>query len=52
MGWWLYQATDLGDLRGTFTLLSPFNVGTLLIQWGLAIAVFIGFNRWLARNAE
>ena len=52
MGWWLYQATDLADMRATFTLFSPFNVGTLVIQWALAIAVFVGLNNWLARHAE
>ena len=52
MGSWLYQATDLSDMRATFTLLSPFNVGTLIIQWTLAIAVFVGLNNWLARHAE
>ena len=51
MGWWLYQATDLTDLAATFTPLSPFNVGTLVVQWGLAIGVFLWLNRWLARSA-
>jgi SNF family Na+-dependent transporter len=51
MGWWVYQAADLADLAATFTPLSPFNVGTLVVQWGLAIAVFLGLNRWLARHS-
>jgi hypothetical protein len=51
MGWWVYQAADLTDLAATFTPLSPFNVGTLVVQWGLAIAVFLGLNRWLARHS-
>jgi SNF family Na+-dependent transporter len=50
MGWWLYQATDLGDLRATLTPFSPFNVGTLLAQWTLAIVAFLVLNGWLARR--
>lgn len=50
MGWWLYQAVDLDDLRATFTPFSPFNVGTLLAQWGVAIAAFLLLNGWLARK--
>jgi len=50
MGWWLYQAIDFGDLRATFTLFSPFNVGTVLIQWGTALTILILLNRWLARK--
>jgi SNF family Na+-dependent transporter len=50
MGWWLWQAVDPADLGATFTLFSPFNVGTVLIQWGVALAVFILLNPWLARR--
>jgi SNF family Na+-dependent transporter len=50
MGWWLYQAIDFGDLGATFTLFSPFNVGTVLIQWGIALTAFILLNGWLARK--
>jgi neurotransmitter:Na+ symporter, NSS family len=49
MGWWVYQATDLTDLAASFTPFSSFNVGTLVVQWSLAIGVFLGLNRWLAR---
>lgn len=51
MGWWVYQATDLTDLAASFTPFSPFNVGTLVVQWGIAISVFVGLNRWLSRSA-
>jgi len=50
--WWLRQAVDLDDLRATFTPFSEFNVGTVLIQWAVALAVFIGLNRWLAARAS
>ena len=49
MGWWMYQATDFSDLAASFTPFSPFNVGTLVVQWALAIGIFLGINRWLAR---
>jgi len=50
--WWLQQAIDFGDLRASFTLFAEFNVGTVLIQWVMALAVFIGLNRWLAAHAS
>jgi SNF family Na+-dependent transporter len=50
MAWWLWQAVDPADLGATFTLFSPFNVGTVLIQWGVALAVFILLNPWLSRR--
>lgn len=49
MGWWVYQATDLTDLAGSFTPFSPFNVGTLVVQWALAIGIFLWLNDRLAR---
>ena len=49
--WWLWKAVDWNDLAASFTLFSEFNVGTVLIQWAIAIAAFLGLNRWLAANA-
>jgi SNF family Na+-dependent transporter len=48
MLWWIYQAIDLTDLRGTLTPFSSFNVGTLLVQWAMVLTAFILMNRWLA----
>ncbi len=48
IGWWLWQAVDLSDPGATLTPFSSFNVGTVLVQWGLALAVFLSLNRWLA----
>lgn len=50
MGWWLYQAVDLTDLRATFTIFSPFNVGTLLAQWAVVLAALLLLNGWLTRG--
>ena len=46
MGWWLYQAQ--GDsFRETWTLFSAFNVGSVLIQWAVALVVLYFLNGWL-----
>ena len=50
MVWWLWQAINPADLSATFTLFSPFNVGTVLIQWGIALAAFLLLNNWLSRK--
>jgi SNF family Na+-dependent transporter len=50
MVWWIYQAIDLTDLGATFTPFSSFNVGTLLVQWAIALGAFLLLNRWLARK--
>ena len=50
MGWWLWQAVDLGDPGATFTPFSEFNVGTVLFQSALVLAAFLAANRWLARR--
>ena len=49
MAWWLWQAgrEHAGDVRGMWTLFSSYNVGTVLIQWGIALAVFLLANRWM-----
>jgi len=49
--WWLWQAVDRENLGASFTLFSQFNVGTVLIQWAIALAAFIGLNRWLAARS-
>lgn len=50
MGWWLYQAIDFDDLTATFQPFSSFNVGTLVVQWVLAIGVLLMLNRWMAEE--
>ncbi|MCU0636282.1 MAG: hypothetical protein MUE41_15550, partial [Gemmatimonadaceae bacterium] len=45
MGWWMWQVRGPGAL-------DPFgieNIGTILAQWGLALALLLLFNRQLAR---
>jgi NSS family neurotransmitter:Na+ symporter len=51
MGWFLWSArTD--DFRETWTLLSPYNVGSVLIQIALALVVAVLANRWLAARVQ
>lgn len=52
LGWWLWQAVDLGDLAATFTPLSTYSVGTILLQWAVPIAVFLALNGWLYRKTS
>jgi hypothetical protein len=49
MVWWLYQAQG-ADLAATWTLFSPYNIGTVVIQFAVVLVVLMGLNRWLARS--
>ncbi len=46
MGWWLYQAQGASFLE-TWILFSAFNVGSVLIQWAIALAAVYVLNGWL-----
>ena len=48
MVWWLWQA-GAGNFRSaeTWTLFSPYNVGSVLIQFAVVILVLLAMNRWL-----
>ncbi len=48
--WWLSQAVNPSDVRASLTPLSSFNVGTVLVQGGIVIAILLTFNRRLARG--
>jgi NSS family neurotransmitter:Na+ symporter len=48
--WWLAQAAQ-GEWREVFAPWSTFNVGTVLVQWGIALAVLLAANRWLAARS-
>jgi len=43
--WWFSQAGGWTDI------FSSYSVGTCLFQWGLAIIVFIIFNKWLVQKS-
>jgi NSS family neurotransmitter:Na+ symporter len=50
-GWWLWSARG-EDFRATWTLFSPYNVGSVVIQFGIVIAVLLALNRWLASTVD
>jgi NSS family neurotransmitter:Na+ symporter len=46
--WWLWQAVQAEDLAATLTPFSSFNVGTVMVQWGVVIVVLLALNRFFA----
>jgi len=51
LGWWLWDARGQGG-AATWTLFSPYNVGTVLIQWAVVLAALLLANRWLAKSTD
>ncbi len=51
LGWWFWQARGW-DPEGWLRPLAVENVGTILLQWGLALAVLILANRWIAGKTD
>jgi NSS family neurotransmitter:Na+ symporter len=49
--WWLWGARG-EDFSSTWTLFSAYNVGSVLIQFGIALALVLALNRWLAASAD
>ncbi len=47
MVWWLFQAQG-ESFAETWTLFSSFNIGTVVIQWAIALVVLYALNGWLA----
>ncbi len=49
MVWWFIQARQEGFAE-TWTLFSAYNIGTVLIQWGIVLVAVILANRWLVER--
>ncbi len=49
VGWWFSQSISW-DPEGWWKPFGTFTVGTCLLQWGVALALFLGLNRWLVRR--
>jgi neurotransmitter:Na+ symporter, NSS family len=47
--WWLWSARG-GSFTATWTLFSAYNVGSVVIQFGVALAIVLALNRWLAAS--
>jgi NSS family neurotransmitter:Na+ symporter len=45
--WWLWSARG-DDFTATWTLFSPYNIGSVLIQWAIVLGVLLLANKWLA----
>lgn len=50
LAWWLYQSASVYSPERWFDPFDPFSVMTCLAQWGIALAVFVLLNRWMARR--
>lgn len=48
-GWWLWSARG-EDFAATWTLFSAYNIGSVLIQFVIALGAVLLLNRWLARS--
>jgi NSS family neurotransmitter:Na+ symporter len=46
-GWWVWQSIGWYP-DSWWNPLEVFSPGTMFVQWAIAIAIFIGFNNWLA----
>ena len=53
MVWWLWAAGggNLGSAE-TWTLFSPYNVGSVLIQFGIVLVVLFALNGWMVRRIQ
>jgi len=49
MGWWLWGARG-ESAAATWTLMSEYNVGTVLIQWAVVLGAFLLLNRVMAKR--
>ena len=49
IGWWMYQAATVYDPEGWWNPTHTFSVGTCLLQWGVALALLVSFNKRIAR---
>jgi NSS family neurotransmitter:Na+ symporter len=50
MVWWLWRVAE-GDPARWLDPLGVENVGTVLVQWGVALAALLAANRWLVRRS-
>ena len=48
--WWLGLAATVYAPDTWYNPFEPFSVMTCLVQWGLALALFLALNRWMARR--
>jgi len=49
--WWLWSARG-ADFVATWTLFSAYNIGSVLIQFGIVVVVLLALNKWLASTVD
>ena len=49
--WWLWEARS-DDVAATWTLFSPYNIGTVLIQFVIVVVILRLANNWLAKTVQ
>ena len=47
-GWWVYRAVTELDPDGWWSPIGTSSLGTCLVQWGIALALLIAFNKRIA----
>ncbi len=51
LGWWLWQATTADFTARWWDPTEPFSAASCLVQWGVALAVFVALNKWMTRRS-
>ena len=51
MAWWLWSARG-DDFQSTWTLFSAYNVGSVVIQWGVILLILVAVNKKLAAGVS
>lgn len=49
IGWWFWQSYS-GDPQNWLKFFSPFSVGTVIFQWGIALVLFIFLNKIITKS--
>lgn len=50
--WWLYLAAAVYAPETWYNPFEPYSVMTCLVQWGIALALFLLLNRWMVRRVR
>lgn len=48
-GWWIYQSVVIYDPEGWWNPFHTYSIGTCIVQWAVALALLMAFNRGIAR---
>ncbi|MFQ6617291.1 MAG: sodium-dependent transporter [Fidelibacterota bacterium] len=50
IGWWFWQSITVFDREGWWNPFHTYSIGTCIFQWGIALALFIAFNRAISKR--